>query len=129
MSRFVPPAQWYLAVNSATTATTYPAASTNGVLVPNGKLNEYAHVLVDSNAGCSIRIVGMTSSKAASGAETIGNKWAKLQEYSVAGDVNFPWAERLTSITAYERIDVQRTDTNANATVNAYVGFCEHWRS
>jgi len=125
MSRFVPAAQWYLAVNTAATATAFPSAVTDGVAVPGGKLNEYGHVLVDANAGCSIRVVGMTSGKGASG---IGNRWATLETYSVSGDTANPWAEPLTGITAYERIAVQRTDTNANATVNAYIGFCEHWR-
>ena len=125
MARWVPPARWYQAINTATTATAYPTGSANGVLVPPGMKGEYGHVLVDANAGCSISVIGMTSTK---GSDVIGNRWATVETYSVTGDTATPWAEPLTGITAYERLQVQRTDTNANATVNAYLGFCEHWR-
>ena len=125
MSRWVPPARWYQCINTASTSTAYPTGTANGVLVPQGMKGEYAHLLVDANAGGSYAVIGLTSSK---GDDAIGNKWARLETYAVTGDTDTPWAEPLVSVTAYERIQVQRTDTNANCTANAYIGFCEHWR-
>ena len=129
MADYVGTAQWYQALNTATNSTAFPSAATDGVLVPSGKKAETVHVFVDANAGCSIRVNGMTSSKVASGFTTIGNRWGRLEDYSMPGATNYGWAEPLATVSAYERVDIQRTDQNANATVNAYIGFGEHWRS
>jgi hypothetical protein len=128
MARHVPTAQWYLALNTAANSTAYPTAATEGIAVPGGKVNEWAHVAVESNAGCVVRVLGLTSAKNSADTDSIGQRWVKLEEYSTAGDVNYPYAEPIRGVTAYTRLAVQRIDQNANAVVNAYLGLCEHWR-
>ena len=118
-------AQFYQAINTASNFTAYPTVVTDGVEVPGGKKAEAAHLVIDSNAGCSVMVIGMTDSKVAPGLTTIGNRWVELQDYSRPGDQARPWAEPLDSITAYKRITVRRTDQNANCTMNAYIGFGE----
>jgi hypothetical protein len=128
MSRHVPTAQWYLALNTAINSTSLPTTNTEGVSVPNGKVNEWGHLFVSANAACSVKVVGMTSAKVAAGFDTIGQQWGRLEDYSTPDAGSLKFAEPIRGVTAYERLSVIRTDQNANVSVNAYIGLCEQWR-
>ena len=130
MADHVPVAMWMLDINTAATSTAIPTAVTEGVAIPNGRLNEYSHVMVDANAGCSIEVMGYAVTRGVPTGETAmeAARWVTLDTFSRTGDTSRPWGEPLKGATAYSRVKVVRTDTNANCTMNAYVGLCEHWR-
>jgi len=107
-------ARWQQDLN-VSNASAAPTAITDGIEVPGGKRNEYAHLLVeaDANTVVNVSVWGLARTR-----------WAVVETFQLVNKTNE--AEALVGATAYDRIKTQITGTNhASAGLNTWLGFCD----